>query len=131
MIFVDTSAWFAIFSRRDVNHPSAMQALRTFRGPLITSDYVVDETLTLLRSRNENRRAIAFGRRVIDGKWARIVRIDDPDFSKAWTIFRAYHDKAWSFTDCTSRVVMERLRIKRAFAFDEHFRQFGTVTMVP
>ena len=131
MTFVDTSAWFAIFSLRDANHAAAMRCVRAIRGPLVTSDYVVDETLTLLRARRENRRAIAFGQRVIDGQWARIVRIDDHDFSNAWTVFRAYHDKAWSFTDCTSRVVMERLGIPRAFAFDEHFRQFSTVTVVP
>lgn len=40
-------------------------------------------------------------------------------------------DKQWSFTDCTSRVVMERLGIQKVFAFDDHFRQFGTVTVVP
>jgi predicted nucleic acid-binding protein len=45
-------------------------------------------------------------------------------------VFQRFHDKEWSFTDCTSRVVMQRLGIQRAFAFDDHFRQFGTVTVV-
>jgi hypothetical protein len=131
MIFVDSSAWFAVYSRRDANHPAAMAAIRSFRDPLVTSDYIVDETLTLLRARGENRRALTFGRRVIEGGWARIVRIEDQDFTAAWSMFRTFHDKDWSFTDCTSRVVMERLGIKRAFAFDDHFRQFGTVSVVP
>lgn len=131
MIFVDTSAWFAVFSRRDANHVAAKNAIRSFQEHLITTDYVVDETLTLLRARREKRRAFAFGRRVIDGQRAKIVRIDEQDFADAWTIFRAFADKEWSFTDCTSRVVMERLAIQTAFAFDEHFRQFGTAAVAP
>ena len=42
-----------------------------------------------------------------------------------------FDDKQWSFTDCTSRVVIDRLSLPTAFAFDEHFRQFGNVTVVP
>ena len=40
-------------------------------------------------------------------------------------------DHDWSFTDCTSKVIIERLQILEAFAFDHHFDQFGTVTRVP
>ncbi|MDT7605420.1 MAG: uncharacterized protein QOF61_3417 [Acidobacteriota bacterium] len=49
----------------------------------------------------------------------------------AWEIFRDYADKDWSFTDCASKALIERLGIKTAFAFDRHFRQFGSVTVVP
>jgi predicted nucleic acid-binding protein len=131
MIFVDTSAWYAVYSRRDANHTLAVSTIRMFGEPLLTSDYVVDETLTLLRARGENRRAIAFGRRAIGGNLGRIVPIEDRDFSNAWDVFEKFADKDWSFTDCTSRVVMQRLGIQRAFAFDDHFRQFGTVAIVP
>ena len=131
MIFVDTSAWFAVFSRRDVNHIAAMSAIRSTQEQFVTTDFVVDETLTLLRARDENRRALAFGHRVIEGQWAQIDRIDAADFSAAWTMFKKFSDKEWSFTDCTCRVVMERVGIRRAFAFDDHFRQFGTVAVVP
>lgn len=131
MIFVDSSAWFAVYSRRDMNHRAATTLIKGFREQLVTSDYIADETLTLLRARGENSRALAFGRHVIEGGWARIVRVDERDFSAAWAIFQAFHDKQWSFTDCTSRVVMERLGITKAFAFDDHFRQFGSVAILP
>lgn len=131
MIFVDSSAWFAVFSRRDVNHPTAMSAIRSFSEQLVTTDYVVDETLTVLLARRERRRAVEFGRRVIEGQWAKIVRVEDQDFAAAWDAFKQFADMEWSFTDFTSRVIMERLGISRAFAFDDHFRQFGTVTVVP
>jgi predicted nucleic acid-binding protein len=47
------------------------------------------------------------------------------------TFFRRFADKDWSFTDCTSCVVMQKLGITTACSFDHHFRQFGTVSVVP
>ena len=131
MIFVDTSAWYASSSVRDANHQAARQFLASVQERLITSDYVVDETLTLFRSRGEDQHAVASGTEVIDGSFAEIITIDKQDFTAAWKMFQQFHDKEWSFTDCTSRVVMQRLGIQRAFAFDDHFRQFGTVAVVP
>jgi predicted nucleic acid-binding protein len=92
---------------------------------------VVDETLTLFRSRGEDQHALTFGAQVIDGSFAQIIAITEQDFAEAWDVFQRFADKEWSFTDCTSRVVMERLGIQRAFAFDDHFRQFGSATVLP
>lgn len=131
MIFVDTSAWYVVYSRRDRNHRAAVTALKSFRERLVTSDFIVDETLTLLRARNENRRAVQFGENIIELDWVSVVPVSEKDFASAWNLFREFGDKQWSFTDCTSRAVMQRLGINRAFAFDDHFRQFGTVTVVP
>lgn len=131
MIFVDTSAWYASSSVRDANHQEAKRFLTSVRERLVTSDYVIDETLTLFRSRGENLHALTFGAEVIDGSFAEIITITEQDFAAAWDVFQRFADKEWSFTDCTSRVVMERLGIQRAFAFDDHFRQFGTVSVLP
>jgi predicted nucleic acid-binding protein len=49
----------------------------------------------------------------------------------AWETFERFADKDWSFTDCTSKVVIEQLGITHAFSFDHHFQQFGTVQLVP
>ena len=71
------------------------------------------------------------GRDLLNNPDIRIKWITPTDFDTAWTVFQQFNDKAWSFTDCTSRVIMQRLGIEQAFAFDEHFRQFGTVIVVP
>jgi predicted nucleic acid-binding protein len=89
MIFVDTSAWFAVYSRRDINHAAAISTIRSFREPLVTTDSVVDETLILLQARGEHRRSIAFGRRIIEGTSAKVVRVDDANFANAWAIFKS------------------------------------------
>ncbi|OGP28897.1 MAG: twitching motility protein PilT [Deltaproteobacteria bacterium GWA2_57_13] len=62
---------------------------------------------------------------------AKVERIIETDFRAAWEVFRQYRDKEWSFTDCTSKVIMERLGIAQAFAFDTHFEEFGSIVRVP
>jgi hypothetical protein len=49
----------------------------------------------------------------------------------AWHVFIQFGDKGWAFTDCTSKLIMERLGISAAFSFDEHFEKFGSVVRVP
>jgi predicted nucleic acid-binding protein len=131
MIFVDTGAWFAAFVPNDADHAAADAWLEANTELLVTTDYIVDELLTLPKIRREYQRALDIGPRLLQGNIARLEWVQPADIQQAWTIFQQYQDKDWSFTDCVSRVVMERLAIQTAFAFDDHFRQFGTVTVVP
>jgi len=132
VIFVDTSAWFAGSVPSDSNHRPARNFLAaTDPQLLVTTDYVFDEYLTLLKVRGEATRAIELGRRILEESVCRLIWVEKQDVFKAWTVFESYRDKGWSFTDCVSRAVIERLGIVEAFAFDEHFRQFGNVTIVP
>lgn len=98
---------------------------------LFTTDYIVDETLTLLRARNEHRRALSLGESLFGDTLSIVYRLSSLDLRKAWEVFRDFNDKDWSFTDCTSKVVMESLEIDTALAFDHHFKQFGTITVIP
>ena len=131
MTFMDSGAWYAWMVPDDPDHPAmvAWWAANTTR--LLTSDYVIDETLTLLRSRGQNPRAVDFGTAVFAGLLGTIHRVTEADTADAWHTFRTFADKGWSFTDCTSRAVMLRLGVTQAVSFDRHFRQFGTVAVLP
>jgi predicted nucleic acid-binding protein len=131
MIFVDTGAWFAAAVPSDPDYPAASRRLAGNTEPLLTTDYVVDETLTLLRARGERARALLLGEAFFGSRLAEIYRLTGADITSAWGVFRRFDDKGWSFTDCTSKVVIEGRNIRQAFAFDQHFRQFGTVQVVP
>jgi len=131
MIFVDTGAWYASLVPTDPDHVKAVQWLATNKSPLLTTDYVLDETLTLLRVRGERKRALLLGARFFRHELADIHKITPTDLRLAWETFELFDDKNWSFTDCTSKVVMEQLSIEVAFAFDHHFHQFGTIQVVP
>ena len=130
-IFVDTGAWFAYFVRRDPDHPAAVEWMRQNREPLVTTDFVFDELVTLLALRESRRVAVAAGDLLWTQQVADFEQVAEGDLAEAWDVFRRYQDKEWSFTDCTSKVVIARLGITEAFAFDHHFEQFGTVTRVP
>ncbi|NJK27501.1 MAG: type II toxin-antitoxin system VapC family toxin [Coleofasciculaceae cyanobacterium SM2_3_26] len=65
------------------------------------------------------------------GALAPLHYLTEEDIQQAWQIFWQFSDKDWSFTDCTSRVVMARLGLVDAFVFDRHFRQFGFVKVAP
>jgi len=131
VIFADTSALFAYGVSSSTFHEEARKWVRRNQVPLITTDYIIDETLTLMRARRQPARAIRIGELLFSGQVARIYYLTEEDILASWEVFRIYQDKEWSFTDCTSKVIIERLGITQAFAFDQHFRQFGTVTVVP
>jgi predicted nucleic acid-binding protein len=61
VIFVDTGAWFARFVPSDPDHPAARDWLDRDTKPLLTTDYIVDELLTLLKVRGEYLRALGVG----------------------------------------------------------------------
>ena len=131
MIFVDTGAWFAAVVPADSDHLAASAWLANNAEPLVTTDYVVDETLTLLRARGERRRSLLLGEGFFNARLAEVYTLTETDIALAWEVFKRFDDKDWSFTDCTSKVVLDRLGIRQAFAFDRHFKQFGTVEIVP
>lgn len=129
MIFADTSALFALFNPSDEYHNPAKEWFKNQRPKLILTDYIVDELLTLAISRGNKEFALTISKRVRD--LAGVKKITEEDFYKAWEIFDRYQDKYWSLTDCTSYVFMERSGIRKAFAFDPHFDQFGSVLREP
>lgn len=129
--FVDTGVWYASVVPSDPRHAAVLDWFRRNNWPLLTTDYVIDETLTLLRARGERQRAVVLGRHFLDLNGVSIHFIDRTDLRRAWEAFRDQPEREWSFTDCTSKAVIERLHVKQALTFDHHFAEFGPLTLVP
>lgn len=131
-VFVDTGAWDAIEDSADTHHTAALNykaELVHHRTHLCTTNFVLDETYTLLLLNLGHARTVKFQatiERLQAGGILTVVHITEEIERAAWDIFERFNrDKQWSFTDCTSRVVMERMGIMRVFAFDHHFEQMG------
>ena len=124
-VFVDTSAWYALIDRADPDHAQVAAQLKAHQGMLVTSNFVFDETLTLLRYRLGWTVAHAFGQQMRGGRLSQAARISPQDEEAAWDTFTRYRDQSFSYTDCTSFVLMERLRLSTAIALDEGFRTLG------
>lgn len=111
----------------DPQHQRVLEWLRGNPLPLVTTDYVADETLTLMRARGERVRAITLGRRLFDLGAANLLIVTPQQIHRAWVLFRDQPGRRWSFTDCTSKIVMDDLHIHEALTFDHHFGEFGAV----
>lgn len=128
-IFVDTSAWFAYVNREDPDHAATQEVLRQYEGRLVTSNYVFDETVTLCRHRLGHAIAARVGAALLDPTSTDLIRLGVEDEHAAWGLFLARADKLYSFTDCTSFVLMRRLGLAGAAAIDEDFNQEGFSTL--
>jgi predicted nucleic acid-binding protein len=127
-LFVDSAAWQALYAANDKYHALAARAFRELADQKITfcvTDYVFDEAITLLLNRVGHDAARRCGEWLLSSERVRFIRIDPDQWDEAWEIFKHYEDKAFSFTDCTSFVVMRQLRLHDAFTFDRHFEQMG------
>ena len=127
--FVDTGAWFAYANAADPDHHRVRAILDRPPGRLVTSSYVFDETVTLTQARLGHRRAIAVGRVLLDMAVVELLSIVPADERAAWALFERRPDKSYSFTDCTSFVLMRRARIAAAVTLDQHFSQEGFVVV--
>jgi predicted nucleic acid-binding protein len=128
-IFVDTSAWYAIVDNDDNDHKAAVAFHIANTTPLITTAAVFSETITLLRYRIGHDAARIFGQKLKESSFVRLVALTPADEERAWEIFIRYRDQNFSFADCTSFAVMQRMKIATAFTFDKHFSvmKFGVV----
>ena len=131
-MFVDTSAWDAIEDSGDRHHVAALrfkEELAQQRTRLYVTNFVLDECYTLLLSNIGYTRTVAF-KRTIDLMRASgilvVVHVSEEIEQAAWAVFERFNqDKQWSFTDCTTKVVMDNLGLSQVFAFDHHFEQMG------
>jgi uncharacterized protein len=122
-LFVDTGAWFAYINASDPDHRRVRHVLDDQPGRLVTSTYVFDETITLTQARLGHRRAITVGQTLLNPRLVELLHVNPVDERAAWELFERRDDKSYSFTDCTSFVVMRRQRLARAIALDAHFRK--------
>jgi len=133
-IFIDTSAWVALENKKDIHYKEAIafkDEIKNKRSRLYTSNFVLDETYTLLLANVGYEKTIESVKRirVLRNKGLlHVIQVTEDIEDSAWLIFERFNkDKFWSFTDCTSKAIMEMLDIKESFSFDRNFEQMGFV----
>jgi uncharacterized protein len=127
-VFVDTGGWMACADGADPAHvacTAARDATLEADRILITTDFVVDETLTLIRFRLGLAAANAWWQQIDGSARLRWERVESDRFERARNLFFQYRDKDLSFTDCTSIAVMRELKLKTVITTDRHFQQVG------
>lgn len=133
-LFVDTSAFAAIQNASDTNHRPALEFWRrtaASRAAIYTTDYIFDETYTLMLRCVGREAALDFGHAIMGSSVVQMIYVDEYLQQKAWRIAIKYSDKRFSFTDCVSFAVIDELKIEATFCFDIHFQQYGSLIVKP
>jgi predicted nucleic acid-binding protein len=133
-VFADTSGLYALADQADPVHGAAERCVaRLVKAGvgLVLTDYIVDEACTLAKARAGGYAAVQLLEIIDRSEAFRWIWIGEQRFESAKSYFRKHSDHGYSFTDCTSFMVMRELRLRDALTSDRHFVQAGFQTLLP
>jgi len=127
-LFADSGYWIALVDPKDDLHSAAARlSAENERRRIFTTDLVLAEVLNNFSKHGPRFRQAAAK---LVGRLRRNQNVtfitDTPAlFDKTLERYLSRLDKGWSFTDCTSFIVMEEHGLTEALAHDLHFEQAG------
>jgi predicted nucleic acid-binding protein len=129
-LFVDTSAFVALFDNKDYYHKPAItfrdKFLLRYNFNLLTSSYIYSETMNHLSHLpiKSLRQIDAIFNNQPSGYPFKIEQlwVTKDIVDKAVQVYFRYIEQQFSIPDCTSFILMEKHDIGAAFAFDEHYK---------
>ncbi|MDP1809034.1 MAG: PIN domain-containing protein [Actinomycetota bacterium] len=128
-VFVDTSAWIAFLDAGDDAHKAVAAGFSgaVRRARLLTTDYVIFETLTYLNCSLKNHDlAVAFYENCQDTVGLEIIPVPSEAAEAALAeFFFKFSDQAISVVDAVSFYIMKQLGLKYALAVGKHFIAAG------
>jgi uncharacterized protein len=132
-VFIDTWGWIVLRNKREPAHAEIEEWYRNFRqsgkGPVYTSDYVLDETYTLLFRHlpfAQARESVKYLDDAINQGYLILESVNLKRFDAAKSYRLKFDDKPKiSFTDFTSMAIMRDLGISEVLTNDDHFLQVG------
>lgn len=130
-IFIDSSVLCAYANGIDVHHSKAAEIIKRILmkeyGSAIITDYIFDETMTVIMRRTNKKMACDFGRVILNSDIL-MVRIDYIIFQEAWNLFQKNNN--FSFTDCTISAFMNIFKINTIATFDQEFKKFKELKII-
>ena len=131
-LFIDTWGWIVLGNKREPRHIELTDFYSSWndqKGVSYTTDYILDETFTLLFRRvpfKEAKDSLDKIDLAITEGYLRLERITAVRFEKAKGLRMKFKDKPRiSFTDLTTMVVMAEIGTTDIITEDDHFSQVG------
>jgi predicted nucleic acid-binding protein len=125
----DSSAILALLDADDADHQRAVSVARQIasekRPSFITNYIEVEAHALLLRKLGR-----ALAREWLLTATLPVVRALPGEEQRAKEILARHTDKDWTLCDAISFAVLDARRIRRAFSFDHHFRQYGRLDVL-
>jgi hypothetical protein len=127
-VFIDTSCLYGILDKNESSHAATARVvgrLARMGTRLVTSDYIVTETINLANARGGHFLAERALDLIEQSSGIRLEWIGIARFEQSKAFFRKHYDHGYSFTDCTTFVLMTELGIRQALTLDRHFMEAG------
>lgn len=131
-VFIDASAWIAVFDRGDQYHE---QAATLYRRLIAARRFLVTTNLVIAESQITIRRAGGFAasRALLDSLRlsSRLERVYSTAALEleAEKVLRQFSDHELSLADAVSFVLMRQRKITEAFTYDKHFSMAGFIQL--
>jgi len=126
-VFIDTGYILALVNENDQHHAEALALSERYDGqPVVVTDAVLLEIGNAL-SRMDRNAAVQIIQDLRDSPGTTVVTLTPERFESAFDLYRRHTDKQWGLVDCVSFIVMRRMGLTTALAFDQHFVQAGFI----
>ncbi len=126
-VILDTSFLVAFYDLDDDNHKRADEFIKEFEGGkfgrLIISDYIFDETITLLKKYIGNKKTTEIGKYLLNS--LEFIGMETRLFELSWDLSKKFDEL--SFTDCSIIATMKHYNIDYLATFDSGFNGFVKV----
>lgn len=133
-VLVDSSAFLALEDPDEQAHVATTRAfgeLVAGGARLLSTNFVFDESYTLILTRLGRHRAVAWGESLRRSRLIDLIRVEHDHEQAAWDLILAFADKDFSYTDATSFAVAQSLDVDEALSLDRHFREYGRLRVLP
>jgi uncharacterized protein len=125
-VFIDSSFWIAFRNQKQTHHGRAREIVENLfeeRAQFLSTPFVFAEVHATFS------RSVLVREQIIADFWENrllyLAEISTNDHRNAIALLRQHEDKTYPFCDAISFVIIQRLQVRRAAAFDDHFHQFG------
>jgi uncharacterized protein len=123
--FAGTSFYVAAVNPTDALHEAAETLASEFRGPVLTTEYVLIEVGNWLARTNDRHVFLALMHDIRADRRTTVIPGDSLLFERGLDLYARRPDKGWSMTDCISFIVMRDHGVEDALTADHHFEQAG------
>ena len=133
VVFADAGYWIAALDEDDQLHNAALRVVSDLgQHRIITTEMTLVEALNHMSGLGEYKRRLVYEgvSAIRTNPNVEIVEQTGNQFEDALAQYGARMDQRWGMTDCASFVLMERLGITEALAYDIDFERAGFVALL-
>jgi len=129
-VFADTSFYVALTHAGDDLHAAAVAFAHTYRGEIVTTDYVLVELRHWFAHNGRRDQYAQVANTIRTDARTAIVPADGALLAEGANLCASHPDQNWTLTDCISFVIMKRYGIGHALTPSPSYHQAGFTALL-